>query len=162
MNAEIGADIYIIELWKPMWSEFAFAFAIEFEHKCNRNASMSSLIYSLGSSEIVFEWNLQAVLNWRNFKCWDFLLKTMVIIWFCFLLVSLCRMSVLRTLTLLTIGATIALAQRRLALPDPRSCANRKYMVFSHFWNIPIKIWTKTEKQKKKHAGAPSFFLLCV
>lgn len=36
-------------------------------------------------------------------------------------------MSVLRTLTLLTIGATIALAQRRLALPDPRSCANRKY-----------------------------------
>ncbi|XP_055304851.1 uncharacterized protein LOC129569736 [Sitodiplosis mosellana] len=34
-------------------------------------------------------------------------------------------MSVLRTLTLLTIGATIALAQRRLALPDPRSCANR-------------------------------------
>lgn len=37
------------------------------------------------------------------------------------------RMSVLRTLTLLTIGATVALAQRRLALPDPRSCANRKY-----------------------------------
>lgn len=38
-----------------------------------------------------------------------------------------CRMSVIRTLALLTIGATIALAQRRLALPDPRSCANRKY-----------------------------------
>lgn len=37
------------------------------------------------------------------------------------------EMSVIRTLTLLTIGATIALAQRRLALPDPRSCANRKY-----------------------------------
>lgn len=39
------------------------------------------------------------------------------------------RMSVLRTLTLLTLGATIALAQRRLALPDPRSCANRKYHI---------------------------------
>lgn len=35
-------------------------------------------------------------------------------------------MSVLRTITLLAIGATVALAQRRLALPDPRSCANRK------------------------------------
>lgn len=35
-------------------------------------------------------------------------------------------MSVLRTLTLLAIGATVVLAQRRLALPDPRSCANRK------------------------------------
>ncbi|KAL9702577.1 hypothetical protein quinque_006095 [Culex quinquefasciatus] len=34
-------------------------------------------------------------------------------------------MSVLRTLTLLAIGATVVLAQRRLALPDPRSCANR-------------------------------------
>lgn len=36
------------------------------------------------------------------------------------------RMSVLRTLTLITLGAAVALAQRRLALPDPRSCANRK------------------------------------
>lgn len=43
-----------------------------------------------------------------------------------FLVVDIYRMSVIRTLTLLTIGATIALAQRRLALPDPRSCANRK------------------------------------
>lgn len=34
-------------------------------------------------------------------------------------------MSVLRTIALLTIGVTAALAQRRLALPDPRSCANR-------------------------------------
>lgn len=38
-----------------------------------------------------------------------------------------CRMSVLRTLVLLAIGATVVLAQRRLALPDPRSCANREY-----------------------------------
>lgn len=35
-------------------------------------------------------------------------------------------MSVLQTLALLVIGATCILAQRRLALPDPRSCANRK------------------------------------
>lgn len=37
-------------------------------------------------------------------------------------------MSLLRTVLLLVFGATVALAQRRLALPDPRSCANRKYL----------------------------------
>lgn len=37
-------------------------------------------------------------------------------------------MSVLRTLLLLALGATVTLAQRRLALPDPRSCANRKWI----------------------------------
>lgn len=42
-------------------------------------------------------------------------------------------MSVLRTLALLIIGVTAALAQRRLALPDPRSCANRKYLLFEAF-----------------------------
>lgn len=47
-----------------------------------------------------------------------------------FLLFLFCRMSVLRTLALLTIGVTAALAQRRLALPDPRSCANRKFNCF--------------------------------
>ncbi|KAH8412076.1 hypothetical protein KR222_008710, partial [Zaprionus bogoriensis] len=35
------------------------------------------------------------------------------------------EMFVLRTLLLLAVSATVALAQRRLALPDPRSCANR-------------------------------------
>lgn len=33
-----------------------------------------------------------------------------------------------RELTLLVIGAAMVLAQRRLALPDPRSCVNRKYI----------------------------------
>lgn len=49
-----------------------------------------------------------------------------------------CRMSVIRTLALLTIGATIALAQRRLALPDPRSCANRKYRIHIHTLHVVI------------------------
>lgn len=39
-------------------------------------------------------------------------------------------MSMLRTMLLLTLSATVTLAQRRLALPDPRSCANRKYFLF--------------------------------
>lgn len=34
----------------------------------------------------------------------------------------------LRTLLLLALGATVSLAQRRLALPDPRSCSNRKLL----------------------------------
>lgn len=37
---------------------------------------------------------------------------------------SLLKMSAIRTLVLLAIYATVVLAQRRLALPDPRSCAN--------------------------------------
>jgi hypothetical protein len=32
----------------------------------------------------------------------------------------------LRQLTLLLVGAAMVMAQRRLALPDPRSCANSK------------------------------------
>ena len=35
----------------------------------------------------------------------------------------------LRQLMLLVIGAAMVMAQRRLALPDPRSCANRKYIL---------------------------------
>lgn len=35
-------------------------------------------------------------------------------------------MAVLQTLALVVIGLTAVMAQRRLALPDPRSCSNRK------------------------------------
>ena len=44
---------------------------------------------------------------------------------FCNCRVHQLKMSVLRTLALLVIGVTVVVAQRRLALPDPRSCANR-------------------------------------
>lgn len=40
---------------------------------------------------------------------------------------SLYRNKMLRRLALLIFGATMVVAQRRLALPDPRSCANSKY-----------------------------------
>lgn len=48
------------------------------------------------------------------------------------------RMSVLRTLALLTIGVTAVLAQRRLALPDPRSCANRKFIFYFYFMGAKL------------------------
>lgn len=40
------------------------------------------------------------------------------------------ELTMFRELTLLVLGAAMVLAQRRLALPDPRSCANRKSAVF--------------------------------
>lgn len=40
-------------------------------------------------------------------------------------------MALMRTMMLLALGATMTLAQRRLALPDPRSCSNRKFMLLS-------------------------------
>lgn len=49
-------------------------------------------------------------------------------------------MSVLRTVLLLALGATMTLAQRRLALPDPRSCSNRKYFYKMFFWFFLLEI----------------------
>jgi hypothetical protein len=41
----------------------------------------------------------------------------------------------LRQLTLLLLGATMVLSQRRLALPDPRSCSNSKCQ---YIWQIAV------------------------
>lgn len=65
-------------------------------------------------------------------------------------------MSVLQTLALLVIGATCILAQRRLALPDPRSCANRKcfYIIY---WVIFSLITTTIQINSLKPQNTPSF-----
>jgi hypothetical protein len=49
------------------------------------------------------------------------------IIFFCFV----SEIKMIRRLVLLVFGATMVVAQRRLALPDPRSCANSKYTQIS-------------------------------
>lgn len=45
-----------------------------------------------------------------------------------------------RQLTLLLVGAVAVMAQRRLALPDPRSCANSKCAISTNISSFKRKI----------------------
>lgn len=48
-------------------------------------------------------------------------------------------MSVLYSVLLIILGSILTVAQRRLALPDPRSCANRKHILL--LFPITIPYW---------------------
>lgn len=63
-----------------------------------------------------------------------------------------------RALVILVFGATLALAQRRLALPDPRSCANREFIFLLDFFLIELFTGVRHATYRDARGVAHSYF----